>query len=299
MRISTTTTFYVRGKDTNDLNTYKEVLTYLKDAGFDAFDLALMQPGAAWQCLWKPETALENAAKLRAMADEIGIACNQTHAPFATSFVEEDRTKAVFEEVVRAIKVSSIMGANVVVVHPNQHLEYRAHREELKEINYRFYMSLLPYAKDCGVKIGVENMWQYDPNGKDNRVIVESTCGSMEEYVEYMDMLPREYFVACLDIGHVPLGHDTLGRVIRGLGHDRLKALHVHDNDFVSDLHALPFLGKIRFKEVTDALRDIRYDGDFTFESIRFEGSMPDELRPAAAKFEYAVGKYLVDIIER
>ena len=35
------------------------------------------------------------------------------------------------------------------------------------------------------------------------------------------------------------------GKMIRALGGKRVKALHVHDNDLVRDVHTLPFTRKI------------------------------------------------------
>ncbi|MCQ2386169.1 MAG: DNA adenine methylase, partial [Clostridia bacterium] len=56
--------------------------------------------------------------------------------------------------------------------------------------------------------------------------------------------------------------------------------------DFLSgigDLHTIPFLAKTDWQSFTDALREIRYDGDLTLEADGFLKGMPDEILPVAA----------------
>ena len=59
---------------------------------------------------------------------------------------------------------------------------------------------------------------------------------------------------------HIPTYIRTLGK--------RIKALHIHDNDAVSDQHLMPFAGCFRWKEFIDALKEIGYDGDLSFETF-------------------------------
>ena len=63
--------------------------------------------------------------------------------------------------------------------------------------------------------------------------------------------------------------------MIRALGGKRVKALHVHDNDLVRDVHTLPFTRKIDWDEVMTALKDIGYDGELTFEADTFLSQFP------------------------
>jgi sugar phosphate isomerase/epimerase len=103
--------------------------------------------------------------------------------------------------------------------------------------------------------------------------------------------------VACLDIGHAPLVGVDPCELIRALGRDRLKALHVHDVDGINDLHTLPYLSKINWDSVCAALKEIGYEGDLTFEAGNFVTPLPTELSAAAAKFMVAAGRHLIDKI--
>jgi len=83
------------------------------------------------------------------------------------------------------------------------------------------------------------------------------------------------------------------GDSIRALGADRLGALHVHDNDFRGDNHTAPFLGKIEWMPVLEALSDIGYRGDFTFECYSFFRSCPTEVLGEAARYLCSLGRYM------
>ena len=148
------------------------------------------------------------------------------------------------------------------------------------------------------MKIGVENMFQSDPLRK---YIVADTCSTAEEFVRYIDELNSEHITACLDIGHValPLTDATAADVIRALGHHRLGALHVHDNDYTRDLHILPYLGKLNWAEICAALGEIDYQGDFTYEvnGQLFLGC-DEEFVPLGVGFMGTVGKHLCSMVE-
>ena len=61
----------------------EKVIALLKESGFDAYDYTFGEPGFADE-FFLFDDYLERAKKLRAYADGLGIACNQTHAPFPT-----------------------------------------------------------------------------------------------------------------------------------------------------------------------------------------------------------------------
>lgn len=263
----------------------------LAEAGFDAFDLSMFHTDLD---IIAHGDHVEYAKGLRAVADECGILCNQAHAPFPTSYGDE-RDEEVFRVTVRAMEVAAILGAKCIVVHPRQHLVYadEGAPERLFEINREFYGALLPYAEKFGIRVACENMWQWR-RGR----CVDSTCSTPEEFCRYIDAHGSEWITACLDIGHVPLVDGSLGDMIRALGRGRLGALHVHDNDLRSDSHVLPYTAKIDFDEVLEALAEIDYAGDFTFEADNFYARFPEELAQECANFMCKVGRTMMARIE-
>ena len=129
------------------------------------------------------------------------------------------------------------------------------------------------------------------------------TCATIPEFIRYVDTLDSEYMVACLDIGHVglPESDDRAWDFIRALGHERLQSLHVHDNDYRNDKHALPYQGKIDWDEVTKALGEIDYRGDFTYEldgKVIFPEGMDRAFLPTHIKYLADVGRHLCNMTE-
>ncbi len=86
--------------------------------------------------------------------------------------------------------MSVLMGTEICVVHGLQHLTYEGNEEKLFEMNMKFYRALLPYAEKCGVKLGIENLWQRD---KRRKCIVRSICGYTDEFIRYIDELNSPY----------------------------------------------------------------------------------------------------------
>ena len=272
-----------------------------KVAGFSACDYSLALIDKSDSPLYG-ENYVSVAEGIRKDIENGGLKITQTHAPFGFSQNQWDTphlfTDTVLPTLVKSIEITAIMGAPIVVVHPIHHMEYRGHEEEIFKKNMGFYRTLIPYAKEYGVKIAVENMWQKDKLRNMNSF---DTCGTSSEFIRYVDTLDSEHIVACLDVGHVELpdGSETVQDIIYALGHDRLKALHIHDNDYKGDQHLLPYFGKLNWAEITKALGEIDYNGDFTYEVNNYMFiNVCDALAQDAVNYMGTVGKELVRQVE-
>ncbi len=259
----------------------------LHDSGFDAYDLSLCDTTQERRELFSHENYRETAQQLRRYADAIGIPCNQSHAFFPTSF-GDGRDEDVFQTLVENIEASAIVGAEIIVIHPNQHLCYAEHPRELFEMNIAFYKKLIPYAEKFGVRIATENMWQYNVP---SRVPTDSVCSRAWEFCELIDAVNSPWLVGCLDLGHAALMKTDIPQFIRTMG-NRLQALHIHDVDLEKDSHTLPYTMKIDYAPILEALKEIGYQGDITFECNNFFQRFPKELLPSAAKLMADIGKY-------
>lgn len=69
------------------------------------------------------------------------------------------------------------------------------------------YNQLLPFAKDYGVKIATENMWNWNVQKDEAKF---ASCSNPESFNAHLDAINDPYFVACLDLGHAEMrGLDT------------------------------------------------------------------------------------------
>lgn len=272
----------------------KEAIRILAKAGFDAFDFSFGDWDLS-ELKNKDKERLSGdytgyASELRAFADECGIICNQAHAPFPSSR-GTDEDSEIFEYLVRSMEFAAALGAKVIVIHPKQHLYHLDNVEKLFELNVEFYKSLVPYCEKFGIKVATENMWHENPN---TYAVVDSVCSRAWEFVKLLDTVNSPWITGCLDIGHASLIGADIPNFIRALGKERLSALHIHDTDLVHDLHTLPLTQKINYYEVMSALKEIGYEGDFTYEADNFYRGFPEDFYPEVAAFMAKVARRIV-----
>lgn len=241
----------------------EKAIEYIAKAGFDAWDFSMfrmidynwdtgeMNPG---NHPLSSNDYLAFARRLRKTGIDCGIRCNQSHAPFPTY------APGIITYLKRAIECTAEAGGEICVIHPDN---FKSPSE-----NAELFSKLLPFAKECGVKIATENMWNWD-NDKDEATA--AACSSHQNFKEHLDTVNDDFFVACLDIGHAEMrGLNTSAPdMIYTLG-NKLQALHIHDNDLHHDSHQIPFSMKIDFKKIVKALKDTGYKGFLTLEADRY-----------------------------
>ena len=267
------------------------------EAGFDAGDYFLGDMNNP-ECVFNGDLWRESAENICSIFRSYGTPIVQTHAPFSFKGWDDCATieEVIYPTIVRSIKVSAVLGAECVVVHPLHCWRYEGHQQEIFERNMLFYRSLLPICREYNIKVGLENMFQRDK--RRGNYIIRDTCSDPEEFCRYIDTLDSPYMVGCLDIGHagLPSGNPEAWDFIRILGHDRLQALHIHDNDYTDDQHLIPYAGTIDWPMVTKALGQIDYSGDFTFECLigRMFKQADPSVYPAILKLIAQIGRSLM-----
>lgn len=269
------------------LGSVEKTLDVLKEAGFTAYDFSMFD--VYFESVANADDYKEKARAIRAYADSIGIVCNQSHAPFPSARKGNDEyNRQMLPKLRRAIEVSGILGAKVCVVHPCN--DYTATE------NAELYKTVEPWAREAGVKIGVENMWNW--NCEEDHAAT-AACSHHDDFRAHLDFLPKDVFVACLDIGHAEMkGLDTDAvKMIERLN-ERLEAIHLHDNNQWGDNHAVPFTYNIDFSGVIEGLKKIGYKGDITLETNLAE-KVPVSLIPATAKYMAEVANYFKKEIEK
>ncbi|MBR6532123.1 MAG: sugar phosphate isomerase/epimerase [Clostridia bacterium] len=222
------------------------------------------------------------ARKLKQIGLDNGIVCNQSHAPFPT------RCAAIRAYYKRAIECTAEAGGEICIIHPDNN--------KTAEENAEFYNELLPFAKDCGVKIATENLWNWD---KDKDESSFAACATSEDFLKHIDVINDPFFVACLDIGHAEMRGSGSGAadMIYALG-NRIQALHIHDNDKWHDNHQIPFSMNIDFEPIVKALKDINYQGYFTLEADNYlENHTEDNIFDGICDLKNSVRK-LADMFE-
>ena len=265
----------------------------LAKAGFDAWDFSMFEMARIDWSTYKIQPSTHPlsgndyvafAKKLKKIGDENGIHCNQSHAPFPSL------VPGIRDFLKRAIECTAIAGGKHCIIHPDNHRN--------AEQNAEMYFELRPFAKEHGVKIATENMWNWD--GNEDHAIA-AACSHHDDFVAHLKAVNDPYLVACLDIGHAEMkGLNTSAKeMILALG-DKLEALHVHDNDRWHDSHRIPFSMDINWNEVISALKQINYKGYMTLEAdahIRTTAKTEEEALREIANLSSAARR-LADMFE-
>ncbi len=267
----------------------------IAEAGFDAIDYEMSD------CFKNKNIVSDDERKKYAkdLLEEVkrnNIYFNQAHAiTYIPAEDPEESHRLLKETNKKVIEIASLMDIKTLVVHPVSFGGYIGNEEYVFERNMQYFKELLPYAENYGVKLACENMWCTD---KRKKVSIGSTCSNPYEHAYYVDAMKSEIFVACLDVGHSSLAGREAQDCIRVLG-DRLQSLHIHDNDYLDDMHTLPGLSEMNWDEITKALADINYKGDFTLETDHFFDSL-DTLEEAETGMKLAelIGRKMIRKIE-
>ena len=242
---------------------YEKAIELCAKAGFDCYDVTMSDiVGYDWanrvarpsdSPFAKPDY-LQYARQLKKIADDNGIPCNQSHAGFPVSCPE------IRDSLKRSIEITAELGGKICVIHPDN--------DKNGAQNAEMYIELLPFAKECGVKIATENMWNW--NYEEDHA-APAACSDPKSFVEHIQAVNDPYLIACLDLGHAEMEglNTTAVEMIYALG-DSLQALHIHDIDKHDDNHQIPFSLNMEFEPIVKALKAIGYQGEFTLEACSY-----------------------------
>jgi len=264
----------------------EKAIEMIAEAGFDAIDFSFY---------WMPkdnnildrEDYLSYAAHLRDHAAKYGVSFTQTHAPFDFKLTDEpDKQAYDYEQIRRSIEFSGVLGAECIVIHniptPDP--------ADFFETNLSFFKSFEETARKSNVKIAVENLVARVENKP-----MPGRLGTPEELNTFMDQLDPEVYCACIDLGHARLVYKDPAAFIREIGTPRLQSIHVQDTLYHLDAHTLPYLGRQNWDDITSALAEVGYTGDFTLEVFLFLKAFPTEALADALKLAHTVGRGLIE----
>ena len=103
----------------------------------------------------------------------------------------------------------------------------------------------------------------------------------------------------CFDTGHANLVGIDFEDFITTIG-NRLKVLHIHDNDGIGDLHQIPFTFTKNRENVSSTdwegfirgLRKIRFDKVLSFETAPVLSAFPEMMKQDVLGFLAGIGRY-------
>lgn len=258
---------------TSDGKSDADAVRLLAKAGFKCIDLNLNRYSVRDPIspFWKMNVnqRREYARTMKAVAKECGVYISQIHAPYPTYLPGKRKRQQIFDCVEDTIYMAALMDTPYVVVHPYVPPEFTTPEqvEAAVEMSFEFYYKFAMFLCHTGVRVGIENMFNWDRKKDCPLETVASTADNMCYLIDSLNCnSDGSPFVACLDTGHGMLtGGGNLPYMIKRLG-ERLQLLHVHDNDGIRDRHWPPYSGIIDWNAFAKALYKEEYQGVISLE---------------------------------
>lgn len=243
----------------------------------------------------------------REAAKKLGIRIHQMHMPypnFVPDAPQELNDYLVREMAPKSMELCSFFDCRYIVVHGLKVKRYYGTEEAEWEKTEEFLDTILPMAKEQGITVCVENI--YTSAGAH---IIEGPCCNAAKAVERIDRINERYHAEvlgfCFDTGHANLVGIDFEKFLLTLG-SRIKVLHIHDNDGISDLHQMPFtFTKTRenhpstdWEGFLRGLKAIGFEKVLSFETAPVLQSFPPELRGQALHLIAEIGNYFKKRLE-
>lgn len=229
-----------------------------------------------------------------------GLEVTQAHAPFPAYVAGKPESLDYMIEVYKkCILFCDRVGCKNLVIHgiTLTRKDRGNTPATIKALNDRLYTSLIPVLVNTNVTVCLENLF----SGAGG--IISGVCSDPYEAVDMIDrynaIAGKECFGLCLDTGHLNLLKLDVRWYIPILG-KRIKALHIHDNDGVTDQHKAPYTGTIVWKDFYNGLREIGFDGDLSFETFHQTsiGEMDEELVAPWLSLIFRIGEHFRNKIQ-
>lgn len=201
------------------------------------------------------------------------------------------------------MKICAFLGCRYIVVHGFKLAYYLGSEEAEWEKIREFIEFLAPMAGELGITICVENI--YTNIGKH---IVEGPCCDAWKAAARIDSVNRKYGADilgfCFDTGHANLVGIDFEDFIVTLG-DRIKVLHIHDNDGLGDLDQIPFTFTKSRENTTSTdwagflrgLKRIGFAKVLSFETAPALKAFPNVMKEDVLGFIAGIGRYFVESV--
>lgn len=156
----------------------------------------------------------------------------------------DDSGDKLIENYKEDIKMCYQNGIPMVIMH----LTSKEEAPGPNEIGLNRIRKIVDYAKKLGIKIAFENT-------------------KIKGYLEYVIRNINDDNVGiCYDAGHCHVHFND--EFNYELFKNKILAVHLHDNDKTDDLHLLPFDGTIEWEKVMKKLKEEKYEGPITLETV-------------------------------
>lgn len=140
------------------------------------------------------------------------------------------------------------------------------HIPNMNDIFYEHNIHDAIRAQYKNLRFSLDELMERLPQYGNYRIAVENMPYDNFEIIrQLLDEYPADFLGLAFDSGHAHIGF------ARGIEHagnlsSRICALHIHDNDGVSDLHKIPFSGTSDMRQLAELIADSAFSGVLNLE---------------------------------
>lgn len=213
---------------------------------------------------------------IREVANSLGIKALQMHGPsldwtetYSIICRDEKIRKVCLERTCKWIEYCHKLDVPVLIEHPGS-IQVKTF-DELKmveKLNIESFKTIAKFAEDRGVKVAVENIFDFKPEKLRNIRFLRHPANygsTIDEIKTICESTDPDVVGICFDTGHANYQGLDIPNTIKECNR-LLCAVHIHDNDGSGDQHLAPLRGSINWKSVIDSLKSIGYDGMLSLE---------------------------------
>jgi sugar phosphate isomerase/epimerase len=247
--------------------TPEESIKRLADIGWKYFEFYSVHM-AGMNKRKEPE---KHFSALRELCEELGVSILAAH----------DNTQGVPPE--KFMQWAQILGVKTAVLHPRV--------DQTKEQNLDILKGWTRWAARFEIRVAVENMHDMIPDIPGRRAF----GATPSELLWLAEQTNPELVGVCWDVNHAHVQKLDQYKAIKELGKH---LFHVHATDTTTDSeeqHLLPFEGKVDWKAVITALREINYEGLFSLEPGVSVGSLPLSLRDLKLRYALELTEAMIE----
>ncbi|NJD58056.1 MAG: sugar phosphate isomerase/epimerase [Anaerolineae bacterium] len=206
----------------------------------------------------------------------LNLHASQGREKYWVSF-DDTRRLAGLELVKNRIAMPARLGGNVTIIHIPTTEPHELRTARMVQIR-RSLDELEAFTRSRAVRMALENM------DGDEFLVLETLLAEYDPV----------YLGLCFDSGHANLGGPGLEKLDQLKG--RLIALHLHDNDGVSDQHKIPFTGSVNWPELARVIASSAYQACVNLEVGIHHTGYQDEM--SFLQHSHQAGEKLTAMIE-
>ncbi len=223
--------------------------------------------------------------EFKAYADAKGFSYPQGHLWLTANMLADDYLDTV-DKLKNWLDMYEALDIKAAVLHTGRNDNLSPEEKLARRVEV--LTALTDYIKGTNITICLENL--------------TNDLQHAEPILSLLDAVGSDHLGVCLDTGHLNLcpGQSQYD-FIKACG-NRLKALHIADNEGKADQHMIPYgRGNVKWAQVIDGLREVGYTGLFNMEipgESNYPG-IPMEVKLAKLRYASEVCRWMTSQIEK